>query len=96
MLNGKTTDRGINNKTKNFPVTVHDVDVTQKVRGKYIYALKGKTTRRKTNVVDRDQVKITLELMKIHKEVFMTCSIFCEQDSIISDYKSENLFHGYQ
>jgi hypothetical protein len=38
--------------------------------------LKGKNTRSKTILVARDYVKIPLELMKLHKEVFLTTDIF--------------------
>ena len=55
---------------------MQDVDVSKKVWGKYISSLNGKTTQIKPNVVARYQVKISVELMKIHKEVFLTCDIF--------------------
>ena len=64
-----------------------DVDVDQNVWVKYIAVLKGKTTWRKPNVVNRYQVKIPVELMKLHKEVFLTCDFFCEQDSILTEVK---------
>ena len=55
---------------------VQDVEVVQKVWGKNIAALKGKTTRKNPNVVARDQVKIPVGLIKLHEEVFLTCNIF--------------------
>ena len=64
------------NPIKDFPVTVQDVDVAMKIWGKNIAALKGKTTRTKTIPVARDYVKIPLELLKLHKEVFLTSDIF--------------------
>jgi hypothetical protein len=57
-------------------VTVQDINVALKIWGKHIAALKGKTTRRKTITSGRDYVKVPLELMKIHKEVFLTTDIF--------------------
>jgi hypothetical protein len=57
-------------------VTVQDINVALKIWGKNIAALKGKTTRRKTIPVARDYVKVNLELMKLHKEVFLTTDIF--------------------
>jgi hypothetical protein len=63
------------NQIKDFPVTVQDIDVDLKIWGKNIAALKGKTTRRKTIPVVRDNVKVPLELMKLHKEVFLTTDI---------------------
>ena len=38
--------------------------------------LKVKTTRSKPNTVARDSMKIPLDLLKIHKEVFLTIDIF--------------------
>jgi len=64
------------NQIKDCPVTVQDVDVAIKIWGKNIAALKGKTTRRKTNPVFRDYVKVPTELLKLHKEVFLTTNIF--------------------
>ena len=60
------------NQINNCPVTVHDVEIAQKVWGKNIASLKGKTTRKKPNVVARYQVKIPAGLIKLHKEVFLT------------------------
>jgi hypothetical protein len=57
-------------------VTVQDIDVALKIWGNNIAALKGKTTRRKTIPVARDYVKVPLELMKLHKQVFLTTGIF--------------------
>ena len=73
---------------------MQDVDVAQKVWGGGISMLKGKTTQSKPNIVSWDQVEIPMDLMKLHKEVFLTCDIFWGQDSIISNIKSDNQFHG--
>jgi hypothetical protein len=64
------------NQIKDFPVTVQDVDVAVKIWGKNIAVLKGKTKRIKTNPLARDYVKVPMELLKLHKEVFMTTDIF--------------------
>ena len=64
------------NQIKNCPVTVKDVDVSQKLWEKDSSVLKGKITRRKQNLVARDKVKIPVNLMKLHKEVFLICDIF--------------------
>jgi hypothetical protein len=64
------------NHIKDCLVTVQDIDVALNIWGKNIAALKGKTTRRKTIPVARDYVKVPLELMKLHKEVFPTTNIF--------------------
>jgi hypothetical protein len=64
------------NHIKDFPVAVQYIDVAQKIWGKNIAALKGKTTRSKSIPVARDFVKVPMELMKLHKEVFLTTDIF--------------------
>jgi hypothetical protein len=61
------------NQIKDCPVTIQDIDVATKILGKNIAALKGKTTRSKTT---RDYVKVPKELLKLHKEVFLTTDIF--------------------
>jgi hypothetical protein len=60
------------NQIKDCPVTFQDINVDLKIYGKNITALKGKTTRSKTIPVARDYVKVPLELMKLHQEVFLT------------------------
>ena len=64
------------NQIKDCAVTVEDVDVAQKIWGKNIAALKGKTTRRKTIPVATNYVHIPKELLQLHKEVFLTTDIF--------------------
>jgi hypothetical protein len=63
------------NHIKDCPVTVQCIDVALNIWGKNIAALKGKTTQRKTIPVARDNVKVPLDLMKPHKEVFLTTDI---------------------
>jgi hypothetical protein len=57
-------------------VTIQYIDVTMKIWGKNIAALKGKTTRSKTHPVARDYVKVPKELLKLHKDFFLTTDIF--------------------
>jgi hypothetical protein len=57
-------------------VTIQDIDVATKIWGKNIAALKGKTTWNKTHPVARDYVKVPKELLKLHKELFLTTDIF--------------------
>jgi hypothetical protein len=64
------------NQIKDCTVAVQYIDVALKILGKNIATLKGKTTRSKTITVARDHVKAPLELMKLHKEVFLTTDIF--------------------
>jgi hypothetical protein len=64
------------NGIKDCPVTVQDIDVATKIWDKNIAALKGNTTRRKTIPVVRNFVKVPLDLLKLHKEVFLMTAIF--------------------
>ena len=51
------------------------MDIVHEIWGKNIVSLKGKTTRKKLIHVEVDIVKIPKELVKLHKEVFMTSDI---------------------
>jgi hypothetical protein len=64
------------NQIKDCPVTIQDIDVAMKIWGKNIAALKGKTTRSKMHPVARENVKVPKELLRLHKEVFLTTDIF--------------------
>jgi hypothetical protein len=64
------------NQIKDCPVIVQDVDAAIKIWGKNIAALNGKTTRSKMNPMAKDYVKVPAELLKLHKEVFLTTDIF--------------------
>jgi hypothetical protein len=64
------------NQIKDCPLMIQYIDVATKNWGKNIAALKGKTTRSKTHPVARDYVKAHKELLKLHKEVFLTTDIF--------------------
>jgi hypothetical protein len=57
-------------------VTVQNIEVVLKILDKNITALKGKTTRSKTIPVARDYVKVPLELINLHKLVFLKTDIF--------------------
>ena len=59
------------NHIKDFPVALEDVDVALKIWGKNIVALKGNNTRSKPNTLARDSLKISMGLLKIHREVFL-------------------------
>ena len=64
------------NQIKNFPVTVEDVATASKIWGKNVDALKGKTTRRKPEVVKMYLIKVPKEIMKLHKDIYLTADIF--------------------
>ena len=64
------------NHIKDCPVTVQDVDVALNIWIKNIAALKEKITLSKPNTVTRYSVKIPMDLLKLHKEVFLPLDIF--------------------
>jgi hypothetical protein len=64
------------NQIKDCPVTVNHIDTAFKIWGKNVKALKGKTTRTKPDPVARDFVKVPVELLKLHKEVYVTANLF--------------------
>jgi len=64
------------NQIKDCPVTVEDVDVATKIWGKDIAALKGKTTRSAPSPVATDFVKVPKDLLKLHRDVFLSMDIF--------------------
>jgi hypothetical protein len=64
------------NQIKDFPVTVKHIDTALKIWGKNVAALKGKTTQTKPDLVARDLVKVPVELLKLHNEVYITADLF--------------------
>jgi hypothetical protein len=64
------------NQIKDCPVTVKYINAVMKIWGKNTAALKGKTTRSESHLVASDYVKFPKELLKLHKEVFLTTDIF--------------------
>jgi hypothetical protein len=79
------------NQIKDCPVTVQDIDVDLKIWGKNIAALNGKNTRSKTIPVARDYVKVPLELMKLHQEVFLMTDRFFVNNNPFSLTLSHNI-----
>jgi hypothetical protein len=84
------------NQIKDCPVTVDHVDTALKIWGKNVAALKGKTTRTKPDPVARDFVKVPVELLKLHKEVYITANLFFQQDSVFPNVESQDMFYGNQ
>jgi hypothetical protein len=64
------------NQIKDCPITVEHVDTALKIWGKNVASLKGKTTHTKPDPVARDFVKVQVELLKLHKEVYITANLF--------------------
>jgi hypothetical protein len=63
------------NQIKDCLVTDDHVNAALKIWGKNV-ALKGKTTWTKPDPVARDFVKVPVELLKLHKEVYITANLF--------------------
>ena len=63
------------NKIKDCPVTVEDVNISEKIYGPDMYAIKGKSTRPKPPVVVNDYVEIPKELIDAHKNVEVCADI---------------------
>jgi hypothetical protein len=60
-------------------------------------ALKGKTTQTKPDPVARDFVKVPVELLKLHKEVYITADLlFVKKISFFSNIESQDMFYGNQ
>ena len=57
-------------------MSVQDIEVASKIWGKDITALKGKMARCKPIKVASDFVKIPKELIKLHKNIFLTTDVF--------------------
>jgi hypothetical protein len=77
------------NQIKDCPMTVQYINVDLKIWGKSIASLKVKTTRSKSIPVARDYVKVPMELMKHHKELFLKNQhLLCQQDYFLLDTQS--------
>lgn len=57
------------------PTTINDINISNKIFGHDIGALKGKTTRRKPRQVRSDVVFVPPELVKIHKDVILCMDV---------------------
>ena len=57
-------------------MTIDDINRAEKIWGKDVSALKGKTVKKKPTPVTRDIVKVPKEFMKLHNEVMISIDIF--------------------
>jgi hypothetical protein len=57
------------NAIKNCPVTVEDVNLSEKIFGPDMSSLKGKSTRRKPKPVRQDLIEISKELITKHHDI---------------------------
>ena len=63
------------NAIKNCPVTTEDVNIAEKIFGKDMSSLKGKSTRRSPPAVREDVIEIPSELTTQHKEIDLCIDI---------------------
>ena len=59
------------NYIKDCPVTVADIEAAEKILGKDIHALKGKTVRKAPYRIQVDTVAVPEEILKLHKKVVL-------------------------
>jgi hypothetical protein len=52
------------------------INTILKIWGKNVTSLKGKTTWTKPDPVARDFLKVPVELLKLHEEVYITANLF--------------------
>ena len=64
------------NQIKDFLVTVHYIDVDHNIRGKIVPSLKLDTTRKNSIPVSGDLVQVPEELVKLHKDIYLTADLF--------------------
>ena len=64
------------NQIQNCPVTVPDVEVAEQINGKSVPALKGKTVRSRPPPVLTEIIKISRDVLKLHKDLIQGMDIF--------------------
>src|SRR5210317_1873698 len=67
------------NMINNCPITIEDINIAEKIFGKDIYALKGKTTKQKPISVVTDYISIPTEQLNVHKDVTITADVLFVQ-----------------
>jgi hypothetical protein len=65
-----------NNMIMNCPINVDDIERAEKVYGKNIAALKGKTTKTSPNPVVTDYVEVPPGIMEANSKVVLTADVF--------------------
>ena len=63
------------NQIKNCPVTIEDIKISEKIYGPSVYAIKGKSVRKKPKVVVNDYIEIPRELIKAHQGIILCADI---------------------
>ena len=79
------------NQIKNCPITVEDVATASKIWGENVDALKGKTTRRKPEVVKKGPCQGAQGAYETPQGyIFDGRHFFREQDTVLSHFIEEN------
>ena len=63
------------NQIKNCPVTIEDINISEKIFGPDVYAIKGKSVRKKPKVVVNDYIEIPRGLIKAHQGIILCADI---------------------
>ena len=63
------------NQIKDFPVRVQDIDVAHNIWVNSVPGLKLKTTRKKHIPVGGNMVKVPEDLLKLHKDIYLTADL---------------------
>ena len=70
------------NGLRNCPVTIEDINIAEKIFGKDVSTLKGKTTRKKPNVVINDYIEVPEELKQAQRDIELCIDIMYIQSQM--------------
>ena len=79
------------NAIKDCPITIEDITIAEKVFGKDINSLKGKTTRSKSVPVVHDVIEIPPEIMQQHGNVELCADVVYIQGLTFNNHIKENM-----
>ena len=63
------------NGLKNCPITIKDISIAEKIFGDDVSTLKGKTTRKKPNIVVNEYIEVPEELMQAQRDAHLCVDI---------------------
>ena len=76
---------------KNCPITQEDIDMSEKIYGTDVFALKGKTTRSKPKLTIQDYIEIPSELKSAHQGINLCADLMYIQGIIFLVTVSKNI-----